>query len=248
MTGCASGIHSHFRSDSIVEIKRVLNKSASPFDIGQRSDDYELTPLHAAAGAAYIEGDGGRHDEPPKIDAVKMLVNIAYQIDAGSTTKYIYTFKNTSDYINAKTKDGYTALHFAVLRGDYDTAKYLIDNGADVNAKANELNVIDRKGMTPLHYAAGKANINLVSLLLDSGANPKEEIYTFSCPTPGSSPHDIPLSYFTTACRDAMKEYAMTQVCNWVDDFARVEQNCLTSCGDSQCVEGRGNKTRTYSK
>jgi ankyrin repeat protein/O-glycosyl hydrolase len=43
--------------------------------------------------------------------------------------------------------NGWTLLHDAILQGDGDAVKYLINNGADVNARAND-------GWTPLHAAA----------------------------------------------------------------------------------------------
>lgn len=52
-----------------------------------------------------------------------------------------------------------TALHHAVMSGNYETTKLLLENRSEVNAR--------RYGnTTPLHLAASKGNIDIVRLLL----------------------------------------------------------------------------------
>ena len=41
------------------------------------------------------------------------------------------------EYINFRDEEGLTALHWAVVKGQYDVAEFLFDNGADINAKDN---------------------------------------------------------------------------------------------------------------
>jgi len=53
----------------------------------------------------------------------------------------------------------------AVQDGNLAKVKYLIDNGANVNAK-------DDDGMTPLHFAAIRLHETLVGLLCEYGAQP----------------------------------------------------------------------------
>ncbi|MDR0772988.1 MAG: ankyrin repeat domain-containing protein [Wolbachia pipientis] len=65
---------------------------------------------------------------------------------------------------NTQDENGLTSLHHAVANGDVKTAKYLIDNGADVDAQ-------DRDGYTPLHYAAAGNYKELAKLLIKHGAN-----------------------------------------------------------------------------
>ncbi|RID81156.1 hypothetical protein BRARA_A03754 [Brassica rapa] len=66
--------------------------------------------------------------------------------------------------LDANTKDeaGDTPLVHAVRQGQIDTAKYLLDHGADPNI-ASEL------GATALHHAAGTGEIELVKELLSNG-------------------------------------------------------------------------------
>ena len=67
--------------------------------------------------------------------------------------------------INVKDdRDGYSLLHFAAFYDDTEALKFLIDAGANVNAKENE-------GRTPLHLAAERGNIESVELLLKAGSD-----------------------------------------------------------------------------
>jgi len=55
----------------------------------------------------------------------------------------------------------YTPLHIAAKKSSLNAARYLIDNGAVVDA-------LDIKKQTPLHFAVKNGNENLVSLLVTS--------------------------------------------------------------------------------
>jgi ankyrin repeat protein len=65
--------------------------------------------------------------------------------------------------VNAKSKGGFTPLHFAASEGHQDVAEVLLAHKADVNTK-------DDSGWTPLHYATGKGYEGLTGILRQSGA------------------------------------------------------------------------------
>jgi ankyrin repeat protein len=69
--------------------------------------------------------------------------------------------------VTAYSADGFTALHFAAFFGRPDTARFLLDRGADVDAPG-------RGWMTgtPLHSAASSRHADVVALLVDAGADP----------------------------------------------------------------------------
>ncbi len=65
------------------------------------------------------------------------------------------------EYVNFRDKEGLTALHWAVVKGQYKVAEFLIDNGADINAT-------DNFGTTLLHMAVFGGE-KIVKLLVDKG-------------------------------------------------------------------------------
>lgn len=70
-----------------------------------------------------------------------------------------------------------TPLHWAVQEKRCRTVKYLINNGAVIDA-------IDEDGMTPLVLASGNGCLLIVKLLLENGANPNIQIRKSGMITP----------------------------------------------------------------
>lgn len=66
--------------------------------------------------------------------------------------------------VNYKDSDGYTALHRASYAGNKDCAKYLIKQGANIEARTNE-------DWTPLHSAVRWNNIIVANVLVGNGSD-----------------------------------------------------------------------------
>jgi ankyrin repeat protein len=66
---------------------------------------------------------------------------------------------------NSYSPDGFTALHFASYFGQPEAAKILLENGAKVDAVAN-----NPTRVMPLHSAASARNLAAARLLLEHGA------------------------------------------------------------------------------
>jgi len=66
--------------------------------------------------------------------------------------------------INVKDEVGSTPLHTAAFSGHFEIVKFLIENGADVNA------VNDEFGETPIFNAVAKGHIDIVKYLIEKGA------------------------------------------------------------------------------
>lgn len=96
-----------------------------------------MTPLHLCA-------------QEDRVDVASVLVN------GESMTKC---------NIDGKTKAGYTPLHVACHFNNEKMVKFLIANGADVNA-------ITTQGYTSLHLAAQQGHKKIINLLLDQNASP----------------------------------------------------------------------------
>ncbi|KAL4819028.1 Palmitoyltransferase akr1 [Aspergillus spinulosporus] len=67
---------------------------------------------------------------------------------------------------NYSDEEGITPLHWAAINNQYAMCKFLIDSGADVNAKGGE------SVATPAMWAAQRCHYYIVHLLLQNGADP----------------------------------------------------------------------------
>ncbi|XP_020297141.1 uncharacterized protein LOC109861755 isoform X3 [Pseudomyrmex gracilis] len=80
-------------------------------------------------------------------------------------TQVIKLLLTNGSKVNGNTdKFDNTPLHFAVLNGDIEIVKMLLDRRANVNATTWQ-------GTTPLHYAIENKKIEIAELLLNHGAN-----------------------------------------------------------------------------
>jgi len=126
-----------------------------------------VTPLMAAAGLDYYEGETPGPfvgvPEAERLRAVKLALELGNDIDArtdfgeypmiGSAEFTLLTYpRNIGDLLDLGVGDprfnGMTAVHGAVISNQASILRYLIDQGADVNA-TNDL------GWTPLMIAEG---------------------------------------------------------------------------------------------
>ena len=64
--------------------------------------------------------------------------------------------------INAKDRDGWTALIWASCKGDLEITKLLVENGADIDAKDNE-------GWSALMEASYEGHLKVVKYLVEKG-------------------------------------------------------------------------------
>jgi uncharacterized protein len=70
---------------------------------------------------------------------------------------------------NAWSDDGFTPLHFAAFFGHPETARLLVDRGAELEARStNEQFALDA---APLHSASAAGQLEVCKVLLESGAD-----------------------------------------------------------------------------
>jgi ankyrin repeat protein len=85
--------------------------------------------------------------------------------EANEIKSILAMIQNSPDLINARDPNGATPLHNAAQKGQLVVAKFLLTNGADVEAKDRT-----RAEKTPLQVAAAEGNAAMVELLLNHKA------------------------------------------------------------------------------
>ena len=83
---------------------------------------------------------------------------LAIKARAWSVVKVLVNAKGID--LDERNSHDETPLMLAVIQGEVDVARQLIEKGADVN----------KTGWTPLHYAASKGHLELIHMLLDEDA------------------------------------------------------------------------------
>jgi len=107
----------------------------------------------------------GRRDLAELIASKKKSLDIFEATALGRLADLRDRIRDEASVINSRSRDGFTALHFAGFFGQPDAARLLIANGAQVDAvAANPMQVM------PLHSAASARNLEAVRLLLEHGA------------------------------------------------------------------------------
>jgi ankyrin repeat protein len=93
----------------------------------------------------------------------KTIIYLGLALVAFSNVTVASTVKATPGFELVKEYNNITPLGTAISKGDVETAKKLIEYGANVNEKCN--------GMTPLMMAARYNNVEIIKLLLEKGAD-----------------------------------------------------------------------------
>lgn len=115
------------------------------------------------------------------VDAVRQLIEFGAKIDAAEPaqnqtalmwaaverhTDVVKALIEAHADLKARSKQGFTAIHFAARVGDLESVKLLLAAGVDVNLPS------DPGGYTPLLVATMRAQVDLALYLLDHGADP----------------------------------------------------------------------------
>jgi uncharacterized protein len=107
----------------------------------------------------------GRRDLADLIASKKQALDIFEATALGRLDRLKQCLRDDASAIDSRSKDGFTALHFACFFGQPEAARLLIESGAAVDAvAANSTQVM------PLHSAASARNLEAARLLLEHGA------------------------------------------------------------------------------
>jgi len=100
----------------------------------------------------------------PELSTEQDLMRLCELGDIGAVQKLFATGKFDATY---RDKQGITPLHWAAFKGHYALCHFLLNSGADVNAKGGDV------GAAPILWAARTPrNYYVVNLLLEHGADP----------------------------------------------------------------------------
>lgn len=135
-------------------VKFLVGKGA---DISARDKDGKI-PLDLATQ----ENDTGIAEflKQTQLDLDKQLLTAVQDRNLSKAEVLVSRGAN----INTKNDDGYTSLHFAVLKNFQSGIDYLIKKGANIDAK-------DNIGRAPLHWAARDGYLDIVQTITEGGAN-----------------------------------------------------------------------------
>ena len=107
----------------------------------------------------------GRRDLAEVIASRKLALDIFEAASLGRLDRLRQCVMDGS-VINSRSKDGFTALHFAGFFGQPEAARLLLAHEAPVNAR-------QQGGWVPIHAAAQNGDRPMVELLLRHRADPK---------------------------------------------------------------------------
>jgi ankyrin repeat protein len=107
----------------------------------------------------------GRRDLAELIASKKKALDIFEAAALGRLDRLKECLRDDASAINSRSKDGFTALHFACFFGQPDAARLLLEHGAAADAVATNPTQV-----MPLHSAASSRNLEAARLLLEHGA------------------------------------------------------------------------------
>ena len=139
------------------EICRLLVKRGA--DVDSRSQDGKTPLMHALNNTDYDSTSSVRRLSGKSVDGKAERKKVAE-----------FLFEKGAD-VNARAKDGFTALSFAMIRQDAEMARWLIGKGADVRVVMTDGG--DAKASL-VQFAAfgGRESLPVLETLLSAGADP----------------------------------------------------------------------------
>lgn len=109
----------------------------------------------------FLKGCGYGHTSQHEALEYTPVVAYVSNCDVALVQKAV---KNDPTIIEDKEWEGATLLHNAVKNNCEEVTEYLLNSGANVNAKMDD-------GVTPLHIAARNGNIQIIEILVLHGAD-----------------------------------------------------------------------------
>jgi uncharacterized protein len=177
------------KNGETARVKQLLSVDAS---LAETTDDDGMSVL---LKAVYYQ----RNDIVELLLAARRDLNLFEAAATGRTARVEELIRKDSSIVNSFSPDGFYALGLAIFFRHPDTARFLMEAGADVNAVARnpmkvrplhaaaaareagiarlliergaDVNARQQEDFAPLHEAAANGDIEFVRLLLDHGAD-----------------------------------------------------------------------------
>lgn len=132
------------------------------------TDNDGATPLHYAAHVAHAEIAKILLEKGARVDAKDgkgrtPLHEVAGHLHREDDEATMHALLDAGASLGARDKDGATPLHSAAIAGHYEAAALLLDRGADIEARSQQL--------TPLHFSAYAGKPEVTKLLIERGAD-----------------------------------------------------------------------------
>ncbi|MEP7335748.1 MAG: ankyrin repeat domain-containing protein, partial [Actinomycetota bacterium] len=108
----------------------------------------------------------GAHETTAAIRAARTELDVFESATVGDVDRLHELLHEDTTIIDARSPDDATALHFAAFFAQPETARLLVDHGADVHAVSPTFG-----NVTPLHSAAAGSSAEIVHLLLAAGSD-----------------------------------------------------------------------------
>jgi len=156
---------------TIAEMECVTVLIKNKADVNAKAEDGS-TPMHEAAGGGRynimqaLEQKGAKMHQPDNDGRLPLMLGIqagatAMMGDLLKTMKRVPEEEGGPYTLDYQDKEGMTMLLHAALAGEFDIARILCLEGADVN-------LADKEGWTACHYAASSGDKPILQMLLQS--------------------------------------------------------------------------------
>lgn len=138
-----------------------------------------LAPFHNLA--QHMRGYSGKHFRLLNLPD-ELLLCVADCLETGNdinslsrVNRHLHTLLNSYLYRHNVQHSGSSALFWAAMKGEAETARMLLKQGAKVNIKSSKLNLHPRSygQVTPLWLATYEGHLQTAKVLLEGNANPE---------------------------------------------------------------------------
>lgn len=149
----------------------VIDKSMLEDNFAQTSlVDYDAENDYDFAEPAYFKDFKPRSSDIQTQDTQGK--NLLMLIAGKDSHKHLMQFivQNLRTDLQAQDRQGRSALHYAVIGGDFGMVKMLLQHGALLDTQ-------DHEGKTPLYYAVEKNYVRIVDFLVSNGADKKLGVF-----------------------------------------------------------------------